>query len=253
MIQSKVSLAAAGLTRHGTQRALPSGGAKPGWSQQGQLCWLCGWAEQAQIAALCPSKALLARRRELRGSLLLPSTSGDGMGSSLHSLPLQQLVLLEVCAGLMDLVLQAQLQKGLRGYKLLFLTQTVPRISTSSPQQVRVEQHPCEKGGSPTETRNFLCFTPGENASPPSKRKDSAFQNNKCLVNMKTKGLIQLPPMQRKPQNPTRPKPQCWWVDSCAKEPLSECSSWFLRSQLLFMQSIYTFSWLFMQRNYFIV
>lgn len=69
---------------------------------------------------------------------------GDG---SLHSLPLQQPVLLEVCAGLMDMVVQAGLQKGLRGYRILFLTQAVPRTSSSSPQQGRVEQHPCEKGG----------------------------------------------------------------------------------------------------------
>lgn len=108
-----------------------------------------------------------------------------------------------------------------------------------------------------TEARNFLCSIPGGNTSPPSK---ITLQNSKCLLNMETKGLIQLPPMQRRAQNPTRLQPQ-WitadeWIhlsSSVMEEPLSECSSWFLRSQLLFMQSIYTFSWLFMQRNYFIV
>lgn len=76
-IQSKLSLAPAGLTCHGTLRALPSGRAKPGWSQQGQLCWLCGWAEQPQVTALFPSKALLARRRELRVSAA-PQLLWDG-------------------------------------------------------------------------------------------------------------------------------------------------------------------------------
>lgn len=123
------------------------------------------------------------------------------------------------------------------------------------PQQVEVEQHPCGKMGlwGGTQTETFFALYQEKIPAPPCKIKDSTLQNDKCWLKMETKGLIQLPAMQRKPQNPTRLKPQCWWVDSHIKEPLLECSSWFLRSQLLFMQPIYTFSWLFMQRNYFIV
>lgn len=88
---------------------------------------------------------------------------------------------------------------------------------------------------------------------PPNKVKDSTFN----MLNMETKGLVHLPPKQRKPQTQPDESPSVnEWIhlsSSAMEEPLSECSSWFLRSQLLFMQSIYTFSWLFMQRNYFIV
>lgn len=88
-----------------------------------------------------------------------------GWGGSGHSLPLWQLVLLEIPAGLM--VIQALLQEGSRGFKSLF--RAWASTSSPCPQQVKEEQHPWEKDGfmgwNLNRGKKLLGFTPRENTS----------------------------------------------------------------------------------------
>lgn len=173
-------------------------------------------------------------------------------------------MLLEVCADLVNPVIQAELQKGWRGYESLFLTKVVPWTSASSPcpQQVKLEQHHCEKDGfmgwSLNRSKKLSSLYTRRKYQPPISDKGFNSPEQQMLVKHGNKGSNSAPNHAKKTPktNPEQSPNVNEWIhvsSSVTEEPLCECSSWFLRRQLLFMQSIYTFSWLFVQRNYFIV
>lgn len=201
------------LTCHGTQRALPSGRAKPDWSQQGQPCWLCGWAEQPQVTALCPSKASLAGRRELRVCLLLPSNSWDGVVQC-NPFPYNSSCSWRSVLTSWTCWYSLNSERDGEVTNLFSWQRHSHGPPWAAPAHIRSKWNSITVkrmdlwGGTWTEARNFLCFIPGENTSPQSKIKDSTLQNNKCLLNMETKGQIQPSPKQKKPTQTPKTNPE---------------------------------------------